>query len=105
MKQVPVERNQTVRQQLLTLLEEDVLGVRELSQHLQITEKEVYSHLEHIERGVKASGKRLRVEPARCLYCDFVFEDRTRKKTPGKCPVCRKTRIQRPQFTIVSSST
>ncbi len=89
---------------MVDILEEEILGVRELSQYLQITEKEVYNHLEQIERGLKASGKKLQVEPARCLSCGFVFEDRTRKKAPGKCPVCRKTRIDRPRFTIAADS-
>ena len=69
---------------MVDILEEEILGVRELSQYLQITEKEVYNHLEQIERGLKASGKKLQVEPARCLSCGFVFEDRTRKKSTRK---------------------
>ena len=61
---------------------------RDLSQLVRIREKEVASHLEHLEKSLKHSGKELVIEPAECLTCGFVFRDRTRharcaKYTPG----------------------
>jgi hypothetical protein len=91
---------QTIRRQLIELLSAGTCGVRELSQELHQSEKEIYDHLEHIERSLKASGKRLVIEPSACLSCGFVFEHRTRPQPPGHCPQCKKTRIRRPRYAI-----
>ena len=47
------------------------------------------------------SVRRLEIEPARCLACRYAFEDRTRLSKPGRCPVCRATRIALPRFRVV----
>ena len=84
------ERNQTVRQEIIALLEENPMTVREISQAAGVTEKEVYFHLESIARTVKQQKKRIRVEPYHCLSCGFEFNNRKTFKKPGKCPGCRK---------------
>lgn len=90
----------TIRKQLIELLQAGPCGVRELSQELHQSEKEIYDHLEHIERTLKSEGKRLVIEPSRCLACGFVFEHRKRPNPPGHCPQCKKTRIRRPRYAI-----
>ena len=91
----------TVRQQIVELLQDqDGLGVRELSQQLHITEREIYPHLEHINRSVKTKGKKLLVDPARCLQCGFIFQDRKKLSPPGHCPKCKGTHLQRPVYSI-----
>ena len=91
---------QTIRQQIIELLIEQEMDVRELSQELGIREKEVYEHLSHIGRSVAARRKRLIVQPFRCLLCGYVFEDRKRFTRPGRCPTCKRAHIQRPTYRI-----
>ncbi|WP_448873020.1 transcriptional regulator [Desulfobulbus propionicus] len=91
---------ETIRQQLIRYLETNPCGVRELSQALHQSEKEIYDHLAHVERSLRAEGRRLVVEPPVCLHCGFVFTGRTRPTSPGRCPRCKKTRIRRPRYHI-----
>jgi predicted Zn-ribbon and HTH transcriptional regulator len=81
------------------LLREKELTVRDLSRILGIREKEVLEHLPHVRR---SAGKRVNIfaEPAMCLNCDYVFKDRRRFTTPGRCPVCKSERITEPVFGI-----
>jgi len=90
----------TIRRQIIDLLTAEPLGVRELSQELHQSEKEIYAHLEHIGRSLKAEGRRLVIEPPVCLSCGFIFERRTRPQPPGHCPECKKTHIRRPRYRI-----
>lgn len=90
----------TIRRQIINLLCEAPLGARELSQAVHQSEKEIYAHLAHIERSLKAEGRRLVIEPPVCLNCGFVFEHRQRPQPPGHCPRCRKTRVSRPRYRI-----
>lgn len=90
----------TIRRQIIALLDAGPCGVRELSQELHVSEREIYAHLAHIERSLKAEGRRLSIEPAVCLSCGFVFTERRRPAPPGHCPRCRRTHIRRPEFHI-----
>lgn len=87
----------TIRQRLTELLRQHELTVREISQSLRISEKEVYHHLGHVERSL-GRGERLISRPARCLDCGFVFRKRTKHTPPGKCPVCRSEFISAPVY-------
>jgi predicted Zn-ribbon and HTH transcriptional regulator len=43
------------------------------------------------------------VTPATCRDCHFVFHKRTRLTRPGKCPLCRSTRLSEPMFSLTST--
>ena len=102
---VPADRKGTVRRDIITLLEEgQAIAARDISAGVRLPEKEVYGHLEHIQKSLSKSGKRLHVQPAECLKCGFIFAKRDRLKTPGRCPVCHEEHIQEPLFTITPSS-
>ena len=90
----------TLRQHITDLLSENDMGARELSQALGIREKEVFDHISHIARSVKAKGKKLIILPSQCLSCGYVFEDRTRFTPPGRCPSCKKSHLKNPTFKI-----
>ncbi|GAB4336052.1 MAG: transcriptional regulator [Desulfobulbaceae bacterium] len=92
----------TIRQQMIDLLEEQEMNVRDLSQELHIMEEEVYDHLAHIERTLSREGKQIRVEPFQCLSCGYRFEDRRKWTRPGRCPVCRKSRIRQAVYRITA---
>lgn len=91
----------TLRQEMESILQKEQVGVRELSQELHISEKEVYGHLEHLARSLQTKGKKLQVDPAACLDCGFVFRDRKKLTPPGHCPKCKSSHLRRPLFHIV----
>ena len=90
----------TIRHQIISLLSEGEMSAIQLSQELKIREKEVYEHLPHIARSVAAQGKKLLIQPSRCLKCGYVFEGRTRFTRPSRCPQCKATYLQRPSYWI-----
>jgi transcriptional regulator len=96
------ERSSTVRSAIAAALREHELTARELSALLSVQEREVASHLEHIEHSLRHSGERLCVKPPRCLACGFAFEQRERRSKPSRCPSCRSERIEPAHFKIDS---
>jgi predicted Zn-ribbon and HTH transcriptional regulator len=90
----------TLRQKIISLLSEEELSAREISGEVGISEKEVNEHLSHIVRSVASKNKTLLITPANCLACGYVFEERRRFTRPGRCPQCKKSRIQSPTFHI-----
>lgn len=96
----PPERLGTIRQEIISLLENNELNAKDISQLVRIPEKEVYDHLEHIQKSTSKSAHHLTVIPSQCRKCGFVFKKRERLKKPGRCPVCRNEQIQEPLFLI-----
>jgi hypothetical protein len=97
---VPVERNETIRQKIIALLESNTLSAKEISVEIGISEKDVYGHLEHIRQTINKGNQAFIVTPAECKKCGFVFRKRERLKKPGRCPVCRNESIREPLFSI-----
>jgi len=98
----PPERPETLRAQLREALhnEQGPQTIRELSQTLGASERDLLTHLEHLARSLPHDNEHLTIDPSRCLSCNFEFEDRTRIKKPGRCPACKSTRITPPRFAI-----
>ena len=97
---IPMEMHDTVRREITAALEQGERSARDFSREVGISEKEVYSHLEHIRKSMSAAGRHLAVTPAECRKCGFVFSKRERLKKPGKCPACRGESIHEPLFSI-----
>ncbi len=93
-------RVQTIRQEIINLLERGPMTARGISQSVGIMEKDVFHHLEFIDKTVRIQKKRIRMEPYCCLNCGFEFKNRKRFKKPGKCPSCRDGRIAPAVFWI-----
>ena len=83
------ERHANIRSALRQVLRAGPFATRDLSARGGISEKEVAGHLEHLARSLRQSDERLRVEPAKCLACGFVFKERTRLTKPSRCPKCK----------------
>ena len=96
-----MEQHDTLRHEIVSLLDGDELSAREISAAIGIAEKEVYGHLEHIQ--LHKRDLHLLITPAVCRKCGFVFRKRERLKKPGKCPVCRGELISEPLFSIEKS--
>jgi predicted Zn-ribbon and HTH transcriptional regulator len=97
---IPVERHETIRQEISLLLENRTLSAKEISLEIRVSEKEIYAHLEHIQKTLTKRDKQFIVMPSSCKKCGFIFRKRDRLKKPGKCPVCRSESIREPSFSI-----
>jgi predicted Zn-ribbon and HTH transcriptional regulator len=100
---VPPSSHDTVRQGIMQELEKSFCSARDLSAAVKIPEREVYEHLEHIQKSLASSGRHFLIRPAECKKCGFSFLKRERMKKPGKCPVCRGESIKEPLFGIEGS--
>lgn len=100
MNDAPAHRRATVRQALERALLEGPHNLRELSQRVGVSEKQLAEHLEHLEKSLKSRGLRLHVEPATCLACGFAFAERKRMSAPSRCPSCRSERIEPAVFRL-----
>jgi len=97
---IPVERHETVRQKIISVLEGQTFSAKDISADVMVSEKEVYEHLEHIQKTLNKRDRNLIITPAECKKCGFVFRKRDRLKKPGRCPVCRGELISEPLFSI-----
>lgn len=90
----------TARQLMIELMRQGPMDVIQLSRALALREKEVLTHLPHIARSVVGRGGRFIMHPAQCLNCGYQFKDRRRLKPPGRCPRCKQSRLQGPDYQI-----
>ena len=97
---VPAERHETVRREIVEILRGQILSAKDISAAARIPEKEVYDHLEHIQRSLIKQEYHLAVTPAECKKCGFIFKKREKLKKPGRCPVCRGESIEEPLFSL-----
>jgi hypothetical protein len=91
----------TLRQQIIDLLGQSEMDARDLSEMLGISEKDVTLHLPHVARSVTSQGRKMIIAPSRCLSCGYVFENRQKFSRPGRCPKCKRSRLQNPRFRIL----
>ena len=97
---IPVNRQDTVRREIISLIEGRSLSAKEISGMVSIPEKAVGGHLSHIQRTLNKTGRRLIITPAECKQCGFIFKKREKLSKPGKCPICRAEMIKEPLFSI-----
>jgi predicted Zn-ribbon and HTH transcriptional regulator len=95
-----VSTGTTRRQSLVIRLEEGSVSFEELRQEFQLTVRVLEEDLRHVQRSLKATGRRLRVENAKCVACGFRFT-KPSLHPPGRCPRCRERRIAGPWFRVV----
>lgn len=96
------DADETVRQRLVRWLAARDYTFDDLRLALEIGVRDLESELRHVERSVRAQGRRLVVEPPACRDCGFAFPGRSRRHLhpPGRCPRCRSHRIDPPRFRI-----
>lgn len=93
----------TRRQRIVELLEsEGSYGFDELREALAVPVHVLKSDLEHVEKSVRGAGKKLVVEPPRCLDCGFVFRGRGQRHfhAPSRCPECRSESVSQPRLSV-----
>jgi predicted Zn-ribbon and HTH transcriptional regulator len=99
-ERLPVQRNETIRRQIMEHLRTGEFSARQLSGDLGVQEKEVYDHLAHIKRTMHRGGQMLVVTPPECRKCGFIFVKMERFRRPGKCPLCKEESVHEPLFTV-----
>ena len=90
----------TIRRQIIEVLKEDNFSALDLSQLIGIREREVYDHLDHIQRTITSRRENFVMTPPRCLKCGYIFTQRSRLTKPSRCPLCKGTRLTRPTYRI-----
>jgi hypothetical protein len=85
----------TIRKEIIELLTSGEWTAKDISQATHIPEKEVYAHLEHINRSLKGT---LRINSPECLACGFKFTKRRTPRSPSRCPLCKSEHIKDPRF-------
>lgn len=94
---------ETIRQRIIACLSKGPMNSIDISQEIGIKEKEVFEHIAHIAQSAQRQGKRLVIHPSKCLKCGYVFKERKRLTRPGRCPKCKGTWVQRPEYEIFYS--
>jgi hypothetical protein len=97
----PTAGQGTIRQMMIELLHRAPMDVVGLAHTLALPEKEVLAHLPHIAKSVAGRKGRFIMHPARCLNCGYQFKDRRRLTPPGRCPRCKQSRLQGPDYQII----
>lgn len=81
-------------------MKDQTLSAKELSGLVSASERDVYTHLEHIRKTLSKKEMKLLVTPAECRKCGFEFRKREKLKKPGKCPICHNESILEPRFSL-----
>lgn len=90
------------RKDLVTFLYGNPMTVVDIARLAGIAPRDAEDDLKHLTKTLKRSAYRLKVHPATCRKCDFVFSGAKLTK-PGKCPRCRGTWIEAPLVEVVSA--
>jgi predicted Zn-ribbon and HTH transcriptional regulator len=91
------------RKDLIPLLLRNPMGVADLAKLCGAPIKEIDADLRHLMKSLKHSEYHVRVHPAACRKCGFVFSGEKLTR-PGKCPQCRSTWIEAPLIEILDST-
>ncbi|MEM4763128.1 MAG: transcriptional regulator [Desulfurococcaceae archaeon] len=98
----------TTREKIIDILRKTdrPLSVDELALILDVklTAKEIYEHLHHIAKTIRARSRGceiLAMEPPHCRKCGYVFKDLDKPRKPSRCPRCRNELISPPRFIIL----
>lgn len=87
----------TRRQEIIALLHENAISAQDLANFYKVELWEIIEDLEHIKLTIK---HKLKIIPAKCNHCGFVFKERSKIKKPSKCPKCKYEDIKPALFKI-----
>ena len=83
---------ETIRKQIIEMLEQRPWSAYALANYFRLEAAEIFDDLEHIKLSIRP--RKIKVIPAVCKTCGFVFKERTKMKAPSKCPKCKSEYIQ-----------
>ncbi len=88
----------TRRQEIIEMLEKQPMSINQLANLYKMKIDELLEDFPHIKKTIHP--KKLKITPAVCRKCGFVFKERTKVRAPSKCPRCRSEWIEEPMFKI-----
>ena len=89
----------TRREEIFELLKNSPMSAQQIAFYFKCTLNEIEEALMHLAKSVRPAYE-LRMYPAKCVHCGFVFKERSRIRKPSKCPKCKSERIDAPLFFI-----
>ena len=89
-----------IRKDLIHYLEGNPRTVRQLAIETRQTPADVEEDLKHLAQSLRHQEYQLKVTPAECRKCGFLFSD-DRFRKPSKCPKCRGTWLSEPEVSTV----
>ncbi|MFC1648532.1 hypothetical protein ACFL1B_03655 [Nanoarchaeota archaeon] len=90
----------TKRQMIIVFLEKDFVSLQDISYKFGVDLKEIIDDFKYIKHAINKEGRNIVMLPAQCKACGFTFKERSKVKTPSKCPNCRHERIEAAKFKI-----
>ena len=88
----------TRREEIIEILGKEEKSAQELANQFRVELFEILEDLNHIRYSIKP--RKLIMKPAQCKKCGFKFEERSKVKKPGKCPICKSEWILAARFRI-----
>ena len=100
---LPPERKETLRHEIITLLKESQsFTAKDISAEVRIPEKEVYGHLEHIQKSLSKTGQHLHIKPAECLKLAVLFSQSVTGSKHREDVLCVIKNISRSLFFLLA---
>lgn len=93
----------TERQMMFNALVRELYSLRELKLKYKLTLQEAKDEVEHIFKTAKTKGYSIKVVPAECSACKFIFENRKKVTAPSRCPKCKSERVLEPLFRLIEN--
>lgn len=92
--------DRTTRERIADVLRDGTATAEDLAIELEISESQVYGHVEHVAKSV-GDDEQLLAAPPECRDCGFDgFDDPV--NAPSRCPECYSENLARSQFRIES---
>jgi predicted Zn-ribbon and HTH transcriptional regulator len=88
------------RKDLLQMLLDDAMTVKQISRAVGQKDSTTVSDLEHLFKSLKHQGYRALIEPSVCRKCEFTFGSEKLSK-PSKCPKCKSVWLTEPRIQVV----
>ncbi|MHA1970108.1 MAG: transcriptional regulator [Candidatus Hodarchaeales archaeon] len=93
----------TRREKIVELLSKNEdMTLQEMADLTHSAVKTIANDLDSVRKTIKSENKRIEVNPATCMACNYIFSGRNRISDPSKCPECHSERISPQRFRIVS---
>jgi transcriptional regulator len=89
------------RKDLIPLLQERAMTIKEISRLVGQKEVDTLSDLEHLIRSLKHGDQKLAIDPAVCRKCGFEFGPEKLNK-PSRCPKCKSNFVSEPRLQILA---
>lgn len=93
----------TRREKIVELLKNEDMTLQEMADLTNSAVKTIANDMDSVRKSIKSENKRIEVNPATCVGCNYIFSGRNRISDPSKCPECHSERISPQRFRIVSN--